>query len=75
VCIFCKIVEGEIPAYTIYEDDKTIAFLDINPRAPGHAVVIPKRHFGNIVNLRNILQSVSMWVDLVARKWITYTSM
>lgn len=43
-CIFCKIVKGEIPSYKIYEDEKTYAFLDINPVNPGHTLVIPKKH-------------------------------
>lgn len=43
-CIFCKIVRGEIPSHKVYEDDKFLAFLDINPRAPGHTLVIPKEH-------------------------------
>lgn len=45
MCIFCKIVQGEIPAYKIYEDEKNIAFLDIFPRAKGHTLVIPKKHY------------------------------
>lgn len=44
-CIFCKIVKGEIPCYKVYEDDKFLAFLDINPQSPGHTQVIPKEHF------------------------------
>ena len=44
-CIFCQIVEGEIPSYTVYEDETTFAFLDANPLAPGHALVIPKDHY------------------------------
>ncbi len=43
-CLFCKIIEGEIPSETIYEDDKVIAFNDINPQAPVHFLVIPKDH-------------------------------
>ena len=43
-CIFCKIVKGEIPSYKIYEDDIVLAFLDINPYAPGHTLIIPKEH-------------------------------
>ena len=43
-CIFCKIVNGEIPSYKIYEDEKIMAFLDINPYSPGHTLVIPKEH-------------------------------
>lgn len=44
-CIFCKIVKGEIPAHKIYEDAQFIAFLDIRPVSPGHALVIPKSHY------------------------------
>ncbi|MFC7167318.1 HIT family protein [Halospeciosus flavus] len=43
-CIFCQIVNGEIPARTVYEDDDVLAFLDANPLAPGHTLVIPKEH-------------------------------
>lgn len=44
-CIFCRIVAGEIPAEKVYEDDSFVAFLDIHPQSPGHAQVIPKRHY------------------------------
>ena len=43
-CVFCKIVAGELPARVIEEDERTIAFLDISPATPGHAVVIPRAH-------------------------------
>ena len=43
-CIFCKIIAGEIPCFRLYEDDETLAFMDINPANPGHALVIPKIH-------------------------------
>jgi histidine triad (HIT) family protein len=43
-CLFCKIVTGEIPAEKIWEDDSSLAFLDVNPLAPGHSMVIPKEH-------------------------------
>lgn len=46
-CIFCKIVNGEIPSYKVYEDDNTLAFLDIAPVNPGHTLVIPKKHYAN----------------------------
>jgi len=52
-CIFCKIIKGEIPSYTIYQDDKTLAFLDINPNSVGHALVIPKKHVKTIVEMRD----------------------
>lgn len=44
-CVFCKIVKSEIPCYKVYEDDKFLAFLDINPRVEGHTLVIPKKHY------------------------------
>ncbi len=47
-CIFCKIVEGEIPAKSVYEDDEVLAFLDVNPLTPGHTLVIPKVHVERI---------------------------
>lgn len=43
-CIFCKIIAGEIPSNKVYEDDKILAFHDINPEAPVHVLVIPKVH-------------------------------
>ena len=43
-CVFCKIIKKEIPASVVYEDEKTLAFLDINPYAKGHLLVIPKKH-------------------------------
>jgi histidine triad (HIT) family protein len=43
-CIFCKIIEGKIPSFRIYEDDGTVAFMDINPANPGHALVVPREH-------------------------------
>ena len=50
-CIFCKIVKGEIPAFKVYEDSKTLAFLDINPRNPGHTLIIPKSHHETILTV------------------------
>jgi histidine triad (HIT) family protein len=44
-CIFCRIVNGDIPSYKVYEDENFYAFLDINPRNPGHTQVIPKGHY------------------------------
>lgn len=48
-CIFCKIINGEIPANKVYEDEHTLAFLSIGPNNPGHTLVIPKDHFENII--------------------------
>ncbi len=47
-CIFCKIIAGEIPCYKVFEDEKAIAFLDINPINKGHTLVIPKVHVSKI---------------------------
>lgn len=47
-CVFCKIIRGEIPSFKVFEDDKTFAFMDINPVAPGHALIVPKFHTPNI---------------------------
>ncbi len=44
-CVFCKIVRSEIPSTRVYEDSDFLAFMDINPRAPGHVQVIPKKHY------------------------------
>src|SRR2546421_9966213 len=48
--VFGKILRGDLPCYKIYEDDKTLAFLDIMPRAPGHALVLPKAQARNILD-------------------------
>ena len=49
--IFAKILRGDLPCYKIYEDDKALAFLDIMPRAPGHALVLPKAQARNILDI------------------------
>ena len=50
-CLFCKIAAGEIPASKVYEDDRLLAFNDINPQAPMHVLVIPKRHIATLNDL------------------------
>lgn len=50
-CIFCKIAQGEIPSECIYEDDLVYAFRDIDPQAPKHFLVIPKKHIGSVDEL------------------------
>src|SRR5436305_12682360 len=49
--VFAKILRGELPCHKVYEDDKTLAFLDIMPRAPGHALVLPKASARNILDV------------------------
>lgn len=51
-CLFCKILNNEIPAAVIYEDDKVIAFNDINPQAPTHALVIPRKHIPTLNDIQ-----------------------
>ena len=50
-CLFCKIIKGEIPSYTVYEDEKVKVFLDINPNNDGHLLVIPKEHKTNLYEM------------------------
>lgn len=62
-CVFCKIMKGEIPSYTIYEDEVVKVFLDINPITDGHCMVVPKKHTENIETIDydtlNHIQKVS----------------
>ena len=48
-CLFCRIIAGEIPSNKVYENDKVFAFRDINPQAPVHVLIVPKRHMDNIL--------------------------
>ncbi len=67
-CIFCKIVNGEIPCNKVYENDKVLAFLDINPVNKGHALVIPKEHYKDLLVMPdNILAEVAKVGKRVAK--------
>lgn len=57
MCIFCKIVNGEIPSYKVYEDENFLAFLDISQTTKGHTLVVPKRHCDNLLSLESSLAS------------------
>lgn len=50
-CIFCRIIKGEVPCQKVYEDDDVIAFKDINPAAPVHVLVVPKKHIKSLEEL------------------------
>jgi histidine triad (HIT) family protein len=52
-CLFCKIVQGEIPAHVVFEDNDIMVFQDINPQAPTHLLIIPKRHIATINETSN----------------------
>ena len=54
-CVFCKIVAGQIPCFRLFEDDQTLAFMDINPAHDGHCLVITKEHYANIFEIRDEL--------------------
>lgn len=58
-CIFCRIVAGDLPGTKLYEDDRVYAFLDINPQAPTHIVVVPKVH------TRNVLECAGLGEELL----------
>ncbi|MCL2721551.1 MAG: histidine triad nucleotide-binding protein [Treponema sp.] len=53
ICLFCKIISGEIPAKKLYEDDEMLAFYDIKPMAPVHFLVVPKKHINNLLELES----------------------
>ena len=50
-CIFCRIVNGEVPCYKLYEDDQVLAFLDVGPLSRGHSLIIPKAHYRTLAEM------------------------
>jgi len=67
-CIFCKIIRGEIPSGKIYEDDRVLSFVDINPINAGHSLVIPKKHYDTLFDIPpEELQACIMVCQKVAR--------
>ncbi len=71
-CIFCKIVNKEITTELIYEDEEIIAFNDINPQAPIHILVIPKKHISSLVDLNeedeNLIGKIFGVINKIAKK-------
>ena len=71
-CLFCKISNGEIPANKVYENDDFLAFNDIDPKAPIHILVIPKKHFENILDLskndQKLTAGLMNTVSLIAKQ-------
>ena len=65
-CLFCKIVNGDIPSYKIYEDEIVYAFLDINPDSNGHTLIIPKKHFLDLDEID--IEDVAPLVN-ITKKW------
>ncbi len=52
-CIFCEIINGRMPADFVYEDDEIVAFRDINPQAPVHILVVPRKHYSTLLDLKS----------------------
>jgi histidine triad (HIT) family protein len=68
-CIFCKILAGELPATIVDEDERTVAFMDINPATRGHALVIPRAHSRDLLSVEvEDLQVVAVAVQRLARR-------
>lgn len=68
-CIFCKIVAGDLPAEKIHEDDNTVAFMDVNPGTRGHALVIPKNHAKDLLEIDpDELATVTRSAQTLARR-------
>ena len=71
-CIFCKIVNGEIPCAKIYEDDDVLAFLDISQTTKGHTLVIPKKHYDNFLSTpKDIMHRVMNIAQTIGQSQIT----
>lgn len=74
-CIFCKVIAEELPSWKVYEDDHTIAFLDITPVSKGHTLVVPKVHCMDFVSAEDAcLQSVLKTTQKVARAVLSATN-
>ena len=71
-CLFCKIVNGQIPSQKVYEDEKILAFKDINPAAPVHVLVIPKQHFENVLDVKEkdkeIVADIFVAINKIAKQ-------
>lgn len=61
-CIFCKIINGELPAKFVYEDEHIVAFPDINPKASTHVLVVPKIHFKNLNEMKPIHEKLMLHI-------------
>lgn len=68
-CLFCKIIAGEIPCTKVYEDEAVFAFRDINPQAPVHVLVLPKKHMANILECDGeTAQAIVNAVQVIAKQ-------
>jgi histidine triad (HIT) family protein len=67
-CLFCKMIAGDIPTKKVYEDDKTFAFHDINPQAPTHVLIVPKKHIAGLKEATKEDAKIIGYCQLVAAK-------
>lgn len=67
-CIFCKIINGEIPSEKVYEDELVLSFKDINPEAPSHVLIIPKKHISSLNELKEEDEKIISHVFMVAKE-------
>lgn len=71
-CLFCKIIKGEIPSTKVYEDNEILAFRDINPVAPVHVLVIPKKHIASLAELQqedeNLIGKIYSVINKIAKQ-------
>ncbi|HET9696131.1 MAG TPA: histidine triad nucleotide-binding protein [Terriglobales bacterium] len=67
-CLFCKIIRGEIPSKKVYEDDKVFAFEDIQPTAPTHVLIIPKKHIPGLPEAKSEDAEIIGYSHLIAAK-------
>lgn len=68
-CLFCKIIKGEIPSYTVYEDEWIKVFLDIHPDSNGHLLIIPKEHYTNLTDIKeDTLNHIMKVAKMMKRK-------
>ena len=71
MCVFCEIINGNIPSKKVYEDDDVLAILDISQATEGHTLVLPKKHFDNILEIdKETLSSVIEVVRVLSKKLI-----
>ena len=75
-CVFCKIVEGQIPSTSVYQDDLAYAFADLNPKAPVHVLIVPREHIGSVAMAgkdKSALLGHLMWAaaEIAEKKGLT----
>jgi histidine triad (HIT) family protein len=66
-CIFCKIAQGEIPSNIVYEDEEIICFKDLEPQAPVHALIIPKKHYESLDDVTESAEDKELFGHLISK--------